>query len=408
MPVLSRPMRAQMVRSLRPIAPPLPESIWQCVASRLAVDSLRHLLLLSGVCRATRQALNTDHLLWIRLLKDSEAALWKAAAVSGFYRVAVSPPLHFVSLSPCPNFLHNFCRHRTAELRQYRKRALPCLDISGLAPADILDLSRHSRKRVCLQEAQRCGMCGATRHHYPFWALGMRVCKLCLKQNLVSGSALYLDYGLDFTSRGLIRSMAARVFFFEIEKKAGRVRECLSHNPADFMCPGMPGDHTFFWKPHLGKVVDLDAAARRLRLARSLVPRLTAAARALYVRLVIGNNGRPLSPISSHCFFLKSLPDAERLFIGMHLPLHPTLCLVSADDPSAARASLQRHFVAFLPRLVITLAATPVRVWSALMTLEALRLGKPAPPPYLPRMHRMSLPDVSLYLASKEQAVDTY
>ena len=384
----------------------LPESIWHCVAARLADHSLHHLLLLSAVCRATRQAVNGDHTLWIRLLRDSEDALWKAAAVSGFYSVATSPPLHFVSLSPCPDFLHNFCRHRTAELRQYRRRTLACIDLAALPSDQILELSRHSRRRVSLQVAQRCGLCGARRNHYPFWALGMRVCKVCLKQNLVSGSALYLDYGLDFTRAELFRSIAPSVFFFGIEKKAAQIRDYFSHNPADFVAPHLQGEHTFFWKPHLRMAVDLPAAAHRLCLARSLVPRLTAAIRALYVRLVIGGNGRAPSPVAGHCFFIKRIPDPERTFIAMHLPLH--LSPVSADSPRSARASLQRHFIAYSTRLVIVRAASLVRTWSSLMTLEALRPGKARPSQYLPRMNRMSIAGMSLYRACKELPVRAY
>lgn len=387
-------------------APALPESMWQSIAATLAAGSPRHLLLLSAVSRATRQAVNDDHALWIRLLADSEDRLWKAAAVSGFYRVATSVPLHFVSLSPCPDFLNNYCRHRVAELRQYRKRSLACIDLPALPREQILALSRHSRKRVCLQEAQRCGVCGARRHHYPFWGLGMRVCKLCLKQNLVSGSALYLDYGIDFTRDQLVRSMADRVFFFGVEKKDAFVRDYFSHNPADFAAPAPPGEQTFFWKPHLARLIDLPAAADRLRLARSLVPRITAAVRALHVRLVIGNNGRPLSPVSSHCFFLKGAPDAERAFIAMHIPLH--LSPVYTALPNAARASLQRHFVAHPARLVITRAPSRLRAWSALMTLEALRCNKQQPPRYLPRASRLPPADMSLYRACKEQPASAY
>jgi len=389
----------------RATAPALPESLWHCIAAFLAPASRRHLLLLSAVCRATRQAVNDDHSLWVRLLRDSEDALWKAAAVSGFYRVPTAAPLHFVHLSPCPDFLSNHCKHRTAELRQYRKRALPALDLAALAPADLLDLARHSRKRVCLQEAPCCGLCGARRHHHPFWALGMRVCTVCLKLNLVSGSALYIDYGLDFTHGGFMRAVAERVFFFGVERRVCHVRDCLSHNPADFMCPNLAGEHTFFWKPHLAAVVDLPAAAARLRSARALAPRLSAAVRALYVRLVVANNGRPFTLVSSHAFAFKTASDAECGLVAKYLPGHlsPVSCTLSCD----ARAALQRLFLA-APRLVAPLAPSPVRVWSALMTLEGLRAGRPPLPPYLPRVGHMSLPDVALYRACKERGVPPY
>ena len=388
--------------------PALPESVWQHIAGFLAASGPEHLLCLGMVCRATNRALADDHPLWIRMLRQNEDALWKAAAVSGFYRVATSAPLPFVSLSPCPDFLHNFSRHRVAELRQYRQRTLPCIDVGGLTPDMRLQLARHSRKRACLQSTKRCGMCGARRHHYPFWGLGMRVCKLCLKQNLVSGSALYLDYGLDFTKNRLLRSLAGSVFFFGLEKKAAHIRDYLSHNPADFASPGMPGEHTFFWKPHLLKQMDLPACKTAHLLARALVPRVTAAIRALCVRLVIGagivRGTRSQAP--AHSFLLRTLPEAERTFMAMYLPAH--LSPTSSENGLAARASVQRLFLSHPVRLVITCAASPVHTWSTLMTLECTRPGKSLPAQYLPRMKNLDLVDTILYQTFKEKPVGAY
>ena len=230
----------------------------------------------------------------------------------------------------------------------------------------------------------------------------MRVCRLCLKQNLVSGSALYLDYGVDFTRNRLIHLLAGRVFFFGMDKKAKHIADHLSHNPADFQPPYLPGEHTFFWKPHLGALLDLPAAALRLRLARTLVPRITAAVRALFVRLVIGHNGRLPQLISSHCFFFQGGFEPERLFVAMYLPLH--LGPVTSDSSLAARAMVQRFFLAHVSdrRLVLSRAA---KTWSALMALEGARPGKQQPSKYVPRMNRMPPVDISCYRLHKELAV---
>ena len=153
-------------------------------------------------------------------------------------------------------------------------------------------------------------------------------------------------------------------------------------------------------------LVDLPAAAARLRLARALVPRLAAAVRALYVRLVIGSNGGALQRISSHWFFVKGVSDVHRTFVAMHLPLH--LAPVSAENSLAARAAVQRLFVACPSRLVITRAASPRKTWAALMSLEAVRPIKAQPPQYLPRAHTMSPVDVSFYRMYKELPVAPY
>ena len=50
---------------------------------------------------------------------------------------------------------------------------------------------------VCLQHVPRCGMCGTTRHTTkPYWHLGMRLCKCCLQDNLISHTVLQERYFL--------------------------------------------------------------------------------------------------------------------------------------------------------------------------------------------------------------------
>ena len=48
---------------------------------------------------------------------------------------------------------------------------------------------------VCLQHVPRCGMCGTSRHATkPYWHLGVRLCKCCLQDNLVSHTVLQERY----------------------------------------------------------------------------------------------------------------------------------------------------------------------------------------------------------------------
>jgi len=51
------------------------------------------------------------------------------------------------------------------------------------------------KKMAVLQYSSCCGMCGASRHETMcFWSLGMRVCKFCLRENLISNRVLYARY----------------------------------------------------------------------------------------------------------------------------------------------------------------------------------------------------------------------
>jgi hypothetical protein len=64
---------------------------------------------------------------------------------------------------------------------------------------------------------------------------------------------------------------------------------------------------------------------------------------------------------------------------------------------------VQRLFLAHPDRLVVPRAASPLKTWSLLMTLECIRPGKPQPAQYLPRMKNLDLLDTMLYQSFKEK-----
>ena len=92
----------------------LPDGVWHHIVFFLAACSPEHLIHLSMVCTTLMRLVREDHSLWIRLLRESEENKWRAADASGFYRVPTAPPLNFVALSPCPDFLRNCSRHPVA------------------------------------------------------------------------------------------------------------------------------------------------------------------------------------------------------------------------------------------------------------------------------------------------------
>ena len=60
-----------------------------------------------------------------------------------------------------------------------------------------LEACTFFKKMAVLQNSSCCGMCGASRHEtICFWSLGMRVCKFCLRENLVSNRVLYSRYAI--------------------------------------------------------------------------------------------------------------------------------------------------------------------------------------------------------------------
>lgn len=238
-------------------------------------------------------------------------------------------------------------------------------------------LAAHARKLVAVAKGSRCSLCGCRYHHHPIWNLGIRACDLCLKENTISGTALYADFGIDFTRHAAV--LAFHVFYFVVEhgrQQDGRVQAHFSNRAVDFAHRTIP--HVFFWRPHLEAVFDLAEAEARQRVARTkAAPRLTAAVRALYARLTIAHQGHPVKPISSHVFFTSQSSEWAQGQHAAHLPLSPVSSTTEAI--AAARALLQRLFLAYDGRLVVTRTRCPRRTLDMLRQHEATRCHRRVP-----------------------------
>lgn len=103
-------------------------------------------------------------------------------------------------------------------------------------------------------------MCGTKRHATtPFWSLGMRLCKFCLQENLVSNHVLWERYWVDMWSPDFVNSVAERVFFFK-EFGSARQRSEFSSDGLDFHQNFRTKAASlvwFFWRPHLESLMDL-------------------------------------------------------------------------------------------------------------------------------------------------------
>ena len=66
---------------------------------------------------------------------------------------------------------------------------------TGERTLEEMRVMRTYKAIVCLQHVPRCGMCGTSRHATkPYWHLGVRLCKCCLQDNLVSHTVLQERY----------------------------------------------------------------------------------------------------------------------------------------------------------------------------------------------------------------------
>jgi hypothetical protein len=134
----------------------------------------------------------------------------------------------------------------------------------------------YARKAFALKFGHRCGLCGCRWHHEPFWSLGMRVCKLCMSNNLLTAWDLLDRYGTHYADiTGLIGH--GRVFYFYHE--FGPKQDHLPPHGADRADLAHRRSMWVFWRPHLELSLDLPAlyAAQKERKRAAAV--LTAVAR---------------------------------------------------------------------------------------------------------------------------------
>ena len=218
-------------------------------------------------------------------------------------------------------------------------------------------------------------------HHHPIWGLGIRACDICLKDRLLSSQTLYHEYGIDFTKH--TAALMRRAYYAFVNRNEAQTLAHFSHRAIDLTNRTNAGQ-LYFWRPHLEGIFDLPAAEARQHLIRTVArPRLAACVRALYTRILIGHQGRPVKDISSHLFYTEGSLEWQQGSHVLHLPLLPVPAATLRAE--TARALLQRLFVAYQGRLVVTRTKDPLRTWSALAQHEAYRACHPAPG-YTPAM----------------------
>ena len=189
-------------------------------------------------------------------------------------------------------------------------RLLAAADKPPPAEGLIEDMLKLYKKITRLQCVQRCGICGTTRHATKaFWCLGMRVCRYCLQENLVSHTVLSERYWVDAWSvkpmaelhaatpgigLSFADAIAGRVFYLR-EYGTSWSRLEYTNDPLDFAQPRQRANIVtwLFWRPHLEQIMDLGALEREAKtkhraggLVRAIVRR------ALTLRALAGTHTR--------------------------------------------------------------------------------------------------------------------
>jgi hypothetical protein len=394
-------------RSRKSQAPPrparqshIPQEVFALVAARVAPRQ-SSLWVFSMVCRGAREAVLGSnpqaHALWLKILTDTEVYHFEH-----FSLLSAGPPVvRGVPMGPYPNFkVVEGClaaQRWMAPTGWFRQQfTWPHMDNPELRPQapftqpEVEELAKFAVHRSRILNTFCCGYCGSRTDLVRVWGLGRRACSACLKHNLVSAAALLAEYGFDYSAR--MAELAGRVFFFRI-RDSRFVFHHLSHNPVDFtpQAKACQRSHTFFWRPHLEKIVDLPALKREHRdRARAIAP-IQAAARALCVRVALLQRGRPAFSSSSHMVFVRAGPKPERFpdsYVGFYsdepcteeqvelvknfLP-HCNRTRLATDREREARAVLQKAFLAFRGRIMLPYAKNPKKALERLRMAEAVR-----------------------------------
>lgn len=161
-------------------------------------------------------------------------------------------------------------------------------------------LAAHARRRVFVQYADRCGLCGTRTKHEPVWNLGKRLCQPCFRDNTICNNMLFLSYGVTFWDLMLLAPEAMEhVFFFKLAtySQNNRYVNCKyvwSHwqdlrfmrNQIKTKTPSV-----FFWRPHLEQHFNLSAIRKAKTEQTAAIAVVCAKIRALFIRLMLAHRG---------------------------------------------------------------------------------------------------------------------
>jgi hypothetical protein len=411
-----RPARKDPLRK-RGETPGLPDEAWRLILAHIAGGPFtRHrappfvLTIASMVNRQLRRLVAASDTLWYDLVCRHQNAYFDRT--KEFMRFAVTsvipeaPGLHFSPLPDWeapdhqPHFNYDLPGpggvdlewRLTQEQKRAKRRALPawpnlCLRGAELDDAQWAAALAHGKRLLRMEYVRRCGACGARGKHTPFWGLGFRVCKDCRADRFVSNAALYADYGLDMWLE--MDHLAGSVYFYTMSTQGGHRRlAAASFSAHDRRAAAIiagemihPQQLAFFWRPHLEAVFkDLEARARAVRDAQRLAAaaRIAAAGRALFTRVAIGQRGHPVSPVTSHLFYMsgpeqRGDADVVALYQPTEFGWYPGQLALGGEKKERARRALQTAFLQHADRLTLPRAIHPARVLGILRRHEAER-----------------------------------
>lgn len=234
-----RPTRDRSWQRRRKVSSCLSKDFPWEVVLRFLQGHPRSLILLQMVDRNLRQVIAADHLLWAGVYKRH--FFYKA-----FMSIRVRDP-RFPALSLYKEGLTGV---------PYHTGGIPGdADPAFNTPEFKERFTAFARQWHALLHGTRCGLCGCRYRHDVYWALRMRVCKLCVAHHSISDRELSERYGLAFSE--ILGTIKGKVFYYLLSATAQEDRMAFSTVRGLDLQDRRP--QHMFWLPHLARIFDLDA-----------------------------------------------------------------------------------------------------------------------------------------------------
>jgi hypothetical protein len=238
---------------------------WEVVL-RFLRDHPRSLILLQMVDKNLKNLISTDDGLWLSKFN-------KEIKNTAFCNRTVKDPL-YPNLRLWKPHLHG--------LPVYMGPLRGDSDDSSLGFAFDASFSSYVRRVFALKHGTKCGMCGCRHRHELYWSLRMRVCRLCMEANSITGEALSRKYGVDYSD--LLCQHKGKFFFYSLS--AAGMDDKMSLDSMARADLGVRYMTHLLWLPHLRTLLDFDALHKQQILRRLAAKLLSGLAKRQWVTSV--------------------------------------------------------------------------------------------------------------------------
>ena len=288
---------------------------WEVVL-RFLHGHARSLILLQMVDKNLNHLISTDHKLWVSIFK-------REIKFQAYCIRTVQDPMY-------PN-LRLWKPHLTG-LPVYNGPLRGDPDDSSLGFAFDTSFFSYVRRVYALLHGTRCGLCGCRHRHEAYWSLRMRVCRLCMEANTISGEALSRKYGVDYSD--MLVKHKGQFFFYTCNINNNDDRISVHHvTRADVHARNTT---YMFWLPHLRKFLDLPSLYKQQNERRNAGSVLSRAVRRRWLTLQRNIFGTKKAHYSIDCLLAVIYRNEKKRFT------HPYGVAVAPGGPAWAFSDIPR------------------------------------------------------------------